>query len=63
MTIPRRIGRKFSELYALRIFAPPFRVPGFDVAVACSALATTSTQRFPGLEIEFKNCNLIDLWR
>src|SRR5262249_7055761 len=36
MTIPRRIGLKFSELYALRIFAPPLRVPGFDVAVAWS---------------------------
>src|SRR5262249_4663038 len=37
MTIPRRIGLKFSNLYALRIFAPPFRVPGFDVSVAWSA--------------------------
>ena len=37
MTIPRRIGLKFSEVYALRIFAPPLRVPGFDVAVAWSA--------------------------
>jgi DNA-binding transcriptional LysR family regulator len=34
MTIPARIARKFSALYALRIFAPPLRVPGFEVAMA-----------------------------
>jgi DNA-binding transcriptional LysR family regulator len=34
MTIPHRIARKYSELYSLRIFAPPLRVPGFEVAMA-----------------------------
>jgi len=37
MTIPRRIALRFSEVYPLRIFAPPLRVSGFDVAVAWSA--------------------------
>src|SRR5262249_12080659 len=37
MTIPRRIALRSTELYALRIFAPPLRVPGFDVAVVWSA--------------------------
>src|SRR5262249_14302800 len=30
MTIPRRIARKYSEVYALRIFPPPLRVCGFE---------------------------------
>src|SRR5262249_57349539 len=34
MTIPRRIARKYSEVYALRIFPPPLRVPVFEVAMA-----------------------------
>ena len=34
MTLPRRIARMFSELYALRIFPPPLPVPGFDVSMA-----------------------------
>src|SRR5262245_64097625 len=34
MTIPRRIARKYSELYSLRIFPPPLRVPCFEVAMA-----------------------------
>ena len=36
MTIPRRIALRFSAVHALRIFPPPLRVPGFDVAVAWS---------------------------
>jgi DNA-binding transcriptional LysR family regulator len=34
MTMPHRIARKYAELYSLRIFAPPLRVPGFEVAMA-----------------------------
>src|SRR5262249_45939781 len=34
MTIPHRIARKYSELYALRIFPTPLRVRGFEVAMA-----------------------------
>jgi len=34
MTLPRRIARRFSKLYDLRVFPPPFRVVGFDVAMA-----------------------------
>ena len=34
MTIPRRIARKYSDLYALRTFPPPLKIPGFEVAIA-----------------------------
>jgi DNA-binding transcriptional LysR family regulator len=34
MTIAGRIARKYSELYSLRVFSPPLRVPGFEVAMA-----------------------------
>jgi len=34
MTIPRRIAHQYSGLYALRIFPPPLRVRGFEVAIA-----------------------------
>jgi DNA-binding transcriptional LysR family regulator len=34
MTMPGRIARKYAELYSLRIFSPPLRVPGFEVAMA-----------------------------
>jgi DNA-binding transcriptional LysR family regulator len=36
MTIPRRTARKYAELYSLRIFPPPLRVPGFEVVMAWS---------------------------
>jgi DNA-binding transcriptional LysR family regulator len=41
MTLPRRIARLFSELYALRIFLPPLPVPGFDVSVAWTPRSDT----------------------
>lgn len=34
MTIPRRTARRYSELYSLRTFPPPLRIPGFDVVMA-----------------------------
>jgi DNA-binding transcriptional LysR family regulator len=37
MTIARRIARKYSQLYSLRIFSPPLAVPGFEVAMAWPA--------------------------
>lgn len=34
MTIARRVAEQFAASYKLRIFSPPVRLPGFDVAMA-----------------------------
>jgi DNA-binding transcriptional LysR family regulator len=34
MTLAGRIARKYAEFYSLRIFSPPLRIPGFEVAMA-----------------------------
>jgi DNA-binding transcriptional LysR family regulator len=33
-TLARRVASRFARTYALRLFAPPFPVPGFEVAMA-----------------------------